>query len=241
MKYNMNDDKSNENVFGFIDIDISSIIPKDQQRIECWEWRNNNTLFCLFQTDSGWNEMVTDDGKVVPAWRASFEPRFPDIDPEYNKTDALYRMVSWVVSTRTDGATGAPLPEEKYYKTKDTSWVKGKTYYSDTEGTTAPIQERGDIISHNSNVSINRDSFYGEMGGGSLDELVGNYAFSYNQETELWTLYKNEEIVRENIDQIGSYGVSFTDSTITTLLMIRQNIDYLNLRMSSKIISNLMP
>ena len=216
-KYNMNDDKSNENVFGFVDIDISSVIPKDQQRIECWEWRNNNTAFCLFQEDSGWNEMVTDeDGDVVPAWRASFEPRFPDVDPEYDKTDALYRMMSWVVSTRTDRATGAPLSEEKYFKTRDTNWVKGKVYYSNTEGAIAPIQEKGDIISHNNSVGIDRNLFYTKMGATSYDELVGSYAFSFNQETNMWTLYKDEEIARENIDQIGLYGVSISDSTITT-------------------------
>lgn len=213
----MNDDKSNENIFGFVDTDISSIIPQEKQRIECWEWRNNSTPFCLFQTDSGWNEIVTDeDGENVPAWRASFEPRFPDTDPEYNKTDALYRMVSWVVSTKTDGATNAPLAEEKYYLTRDVSWTKGKEYYINNEGILADITEKGDIISYDNDVSINPQDFYGKMGASSHNELEGKYAFYLNQETNLWSLYKEEEKIEDNINQIGLYGVSISDSTIAS-------------------------
>lgn len=216
-KYNMNDDKSNENVFGFVDTDISSVIPQDKQRIECWEWRNNNTAFCLFQEDSGWNETVTDeDGEKVPAWRASFEPRFPDTDPEYNKTDALYRIISWVVSTRTDRATNAPLAKEKYYLTRDVSWTRGKEYYINNEGILADITEKGDIISYDNDVSINPKDFYGKMGASTHSELEGKYAFYLSQETNLWSLYKEEEKIEDNIDQIGLYGVSISDSTITS-------------------------
>lgn len=216
--YNMNDDKSNENVFGFIDIDLSEQIANP--RIECWEWKNNNTPFCLFQDDNGWNDIVLDpeDNEYKPNWQISFEPRFPDTDPMYDKTDALYRMLSWVVSTQTSRATGATLSASKYYLTRDTSWNKNKTYYSDENGTIKEIQERGDILSYHSDVYVERNIFYEKMGATSFEELVGVYTFSQDEETKLWSLYKGEDLenIDESISDIGSYGVTISNTSVTS-------------------------
>lgn len=111
--YNMNDDKSNEKTFGFVDIDITSIVP--EPRIECWEWCNNNNALVLFQDAAAFDETKYDeDGKPYPAWQDDFEPRFPDLDDhmygeEEGELDKLRRMVEWVVSTRQDTATGAAI------------------------------------------------------------------------------------------------------------------------------------
>ena len=111
--YNMNDDKSNEQTFGFVDIDVTSLIP--EPRIECWEWCNNNNDLVLFLDDAAFDQTKYDeDGKPYPAWQDDFEPRFPDLDDhmygeEEGELDKLRRMVSWVVSTRQDTATGAAI------------------------------------------------------------------------------------------------------------------------------------
>ena len=213
-KANMNDDKSNENVFGFKDIDISSIIPENEQRIECWEWLNNNTALCLFQNDSEFDETRVDkEGNVYPAWQDSFEPRFPDLDEMYSEIDALRRVVSWVASTNTAGANGGLLPEPKYYRTRDTVWDKNKVYYSNQEGDIAIIEEAGTILSYNEKVLIDKNMFYSKMGATSYEDLVGGYEVIYNNS---WALYKNEVIIEENISNLGDYGISISDSTITS-------------------------
>lgn len=110
--YCMNADKDNEDLFGFTGTDFSSIIPKEEQRIECWEFSNNNTALCLFQDDD-MDSLVEDSGEMIPRWAKSFERRFPEQDEAYdkNQVDALQRVVSWVASTNTDAATGETLAE----------------------------------------------------------------------------------------------------------------------------------
>ena len=220
-KYNMNDDKSNENVFGFVDIDFSTIIPTDKQRIECWEWKNNNTAFCLFQEDSGWSDVIldTEDNTYKPRWEASFEPRFPDTDPMYDKTDALYRVISWVVSTRTDRATNGTLSTPKFFLTRDIEWVEGKTYYEKPDiNFPANITPRGEILNYSTGANVARDLFYEKMGAPEdPKELIGDYLFEQNLETGLWTLFKGENnIIEANINNIGNYGVSISDATLTS-------------------------
>ena len=111
--YNMNDDKSNEQTFGFVDIDVTSLIP--EPRIECWEWCNNSNDLVLFLDDAAFDQTkVDEDGKPYPAWQDDFEPRFPDLDDhmygeQEGELDKLRRMVSWVVSTRQDTATNEAI------------------------------------------------------------------------------------------------------------------------------------
>jgi hypothetical protein len=75
-QYNMNNDKSNENVFGF---------DRDKwPNTECWEFSNNTSDRTLFKK-SEWTEEVYDKEKdaMVPAWMSDFEARFPDLDDPY--------------------------------------------------------------------------------------------------------------------------------------------------------------
>ena len=220
-KYNMNDDKSNEKVFGFTDIDFSSIIPLAEQRIECWEWRNNNTAPCLFQDDSAFNETYYDEEEkmIRPKWAQSFEPRFPDIGDDMNgQIDAFRRMISWVVSTNTDKVSNEKtdnniLGTPKYYLTRDIEWDANKTYYTDDKGTVCNIVKRGFIKSYNEKVSIDRDVFYEKMGASSYEDLVGGYIFALDEVTKLWTLYKNDEPIAE-VTSPSLYGISVSDSSI---------------------------
>ena len=116
-QYNMNNDKSNENVFGF---------DRDKYpELECWEFCNNTSDRCLFKK-SEYEELIYDKEKkkYIPAWTADFEPRFPDLDDTYDDYTNYKRLTDWVVSTRQDQATGESITPVTYGETtynKDTA------------------------------------------------------------------------------------------------------------------------
>ena len=101
-QYNMNNDKSNENVFGF---------DRDKwPRTECWEFSNNTSDRTLMKK-SEWLEEVYDEkeAKMVPAWTKDFEARFPDLDDPYQDYTQFKRFCDFMVSTDRRQATNAAL------------------------------------------------------------------------------------------------------------------------------------
>ena len=112
-KFNFNNDKSTEAVFGFLDIpgyhDQEWVNTKfgGQNPTECVEFLNNDYPMGMFLDD----DFTTkgEDGK--PNWMKVFEFRFPDDDDLNAQYEAgtkipanLQRVVSWVKSTQNDGA-----------------------------------------------------------------------------------------------------------------------------------------
>ena len=112
-KFNFNNDKSTEAVFGFLDIpgyhDQEWVGAKfgGQNPTECVEFLNNDYPMGMFLDD----DFTTkgEDGK--PNWMKVFEFRFPDDDDLNAQYEAgtkipanLQRVVSWVKSTQNDGA-----------------------------------------------------------------------------------------------------------------------------------------
>lgn len=111
-KFNFNNDKSTEAVFGFCDIPgyhdqlwvadkFSGVNPT-----ECWEFLNNDYPMGMFLDDDF--DTKGDDG--TPNWLKVFEARFPDdddINAEYEagtrKPKYLEPLVKWVKSTQNDG------------------------------------------------------------------------------------------------------------------------------------------
>lgn len=77
--YNFNNDKDDVNTFGY-----TSAFPY----CESWEFKNNTSAHCLFQTD-----YFADKTEVAK----NFEARYPD---KYTNYNALERVVSWVYSTK---------------------------------------------------------------------------------------------------------------------------------------------
>ena len=100
-QYNMNNDKSNENVFGF---------DRDKwPKTECWEFSNNTSNRTLFK-ESEWEKTAIDkDGKEYLAWTADFEARFPDTKPAYTDYTQFKRFCDFVVSTDRRQATNETL------------------------------------------------------------------------------------------------------------------------------------
>lgn len=88
-KFNFNNDKANENTFGFSEGD------------ESWEVKNNTSNRVLFKSAD-----FTGD-----AWTNDFEARYPDTDPAYVNTSKLAEMCAWVVSTDRGAATDEALEE----------------------------------------------------------------------------------------------------------------------------------
>ncbi len=86
-KYNFNNDKSSEEVFGFESGD------------ESWEIKNNTGLRVLGKSDDYNGD----------AWLNDFEARYPDTDPPYTDATKLSALASWLVSTDQSAATGDAL------------------------------------------------------------------------------------------------------------------------------------
>lgn len=84
-KYNFNNDKSTEAVFGFTDIEGF-----DNSRMQCWELLNNGDALGLY----------TDVSDIETRWDEAFESRYPDTKTP-NTTD-LFAFARWVNSTKDD-------------------------------------------------------------------------------------------------------------------------------------------
>lgn len=107
-KFNFNNDKSTEAVFGFLDIpgyhDQAWVTDKfaGVNPTECWEFLNNDYPMGMFQDD----DFVATDETGYPNWLKVFESRFPDVNDEYEDGTRepvyLRRMVKWVKSTQND-------------------------------------------------------------------------------------------------------------------------------------------
>ena len=88
-KYNFNNDKSTESVFGF-----KGIPGFDNSRMQCWEILNNGNDLALFKTADNFDTN----------WKDAFESRYPDIKEP--NTDDLKAFCEWMSSvTQEDFAT----------------------------------------------------------------------------------------------------------------------------------------
>ena len=83
-KYNFNNDKSTESVFGFTGIDGF-----DNSRMQCWEVLNNGNHLALFE----------DVENFDAEWAEAYESRYPDVGAAANTAD-LKAFCKWVVSTK---------------------------------------------------------------------------------------------------------------------------------------------
>ena len=85
-KYNFNNDKSTEKVFGFCDIPGF-----DNTNMECWEVLNNGDSIALFQTVDDFDNKYTD----------AFESRYPDGSTEHTNLKAF---CEWIVGVKNNAA-----------------------------------------------------------------------------------------------------------------------------------------
>lgn len=129
-KFNFNNDKSTESVFGFLEIpgyhDADWVTEKfgGQNPTECWEFLNNDYPMGMFK-EADFDTMTVEDGETIPKWMLVWEARYPDdddINAEYQagtkKPKYLQALVEWINSTDTEaeGLTSAQilLRQEKF-------------------------------------------------------------------------------------------------------------------------------
>lgn len=101
-KYNFNNDKGTEEVFGFETGD------------ESWEIKNNTSNRVIWKSAN----YTGDD------WLNDFEARYPDTDPPYEDPTQLSEFATWVMSTDPETATGNALSPSVTYN--------GTTYTTDS-------------------------------------------------------------------------------------------------------------
>ena len=92
-KYNFNNDKGTEEVFGFVDGD------------ESWEIKNNTGDRVIWKSNN----------YAGTAWLNDFEARYPDTDPAYENPAQLQEFATWAMTTDTTAATGNTLPSPVTY------------------------------------------------------------------------------------------------------------------------------
>lgn len=102
-KYNFNNDKGTEELFGFEDGD------------ESWEILNNTSDRVLWKSDDFESTVTDEDGNTSAAWLNDFEARFPDTDPVYTDSTQLKAFASFLKSTDRTQATGSALTESVTY------------------------------------------------------------------------------------------------------------------------------
>lgn len=106
-KFNLNNDKSTESVFGFTDVKGYHDQPwvdtefGGNNPTECWEFLNNDFPMGKYLDDDF--DTIGENGK--PEWTKVFESRFPDNQKDYDsgslgKPKLLSTWVSWVKSTK---------------------------------------------------------------------------------------------------------------------------------------------
>jgi len=118
-KFNLNNDKSTENVFGFLDIPgyhvlTDGVTPSTwvtekfagKNPTECWEFLNNDYPMGSY-LDDDFDAKIDVDGVLIPNWTRVFEARFPDNQSSYmdgtKKPTYLESFVKWVKSTQNNG------------------------------------------------------------------------------------------------------------------------------------------
>lgn len=115
-KYNWNNDKSTESVFGFKDVPGFN-----NEHMECWEVVNGDYPENLFTDLSNWDTDIQYEGKTMKGWQRAFEARYPDDSgkpSEATRADqALKTFATWINGLKTapsDPAVMATFSAEKW-------------------------------------------------------------------------------------------------------------------------------
>ncbi len=101
-KYNFNNDKSTESVFGF-----EGIPNFNNSRMQCWEILNNGNAIALFTNISDFYKTITVGNETQEGWKFAFESRYPDTKTPI--TTDLYNFATWM-----NGVSQSAFATEKW-------------------------------------------------------------------------------------------------------------------------------
>ena len=227
-KYNFNDDKDAEEVFGY-----KGVLPEDKYNIECWEFTNNSMPLCLFQHNlsEGDDAWFKEKDGIAP-WANSFERRFPEQeDDKIPDLTAFRRMVDWVASTNQGQANNEKeLSTPFYYKTLDKTYDpdKKEKYYSqnaDGSFSLTSIVEKDSISSNVDGIVIDQSligSFISKIQTtirpidiSFLKNSDGTWKVFYKEEEQEYVIFSNLPVSDPNSSEtFGKYGIILQDTTL---------------------------
>lgn len=235
-KYNFNDDKDAENVFGYV-----GVLPEDIFNIQCWEFTNNSNGPCLFDHDytdksagsegtGVWTSSTEDSkGNEVPTWTTSFERRFPEQPDDASTVDttAFARVVDWVASTNLNFVNNNPIEIPVYYKTLDSEYDSNKIYYSKDSNTNIFSEFKPDFFPlgkiDNPNIRFMSAEFVKAIDNLVLDEekRFQTWYFYKNNKENTWRLFyvigEEEEIISNEISDLTKFGVYFSEENFSQI------------------------
>lgn len=208
-KYNFNNDKSTESVFGFKDIPGF-----DNSKMQCWEVLNNGNHLALFQD-------VTNFDKE---WQDAFEARYPDVGDEADTTD-LKAFATWLSSTKSN------LSKFKSEKADHIDLYKMAAYYvyfmrfGAVDQTVKNAMFTSEDGQHWYYINYDNDTIMGVRNDGlliyaptidrqTLDESFGAEVYAYaGHDSVLWNNLEADDefmaIVRTVDDALYSAGLSY--------------------------------
>ena len=208
-KYNFNNDKSTESVFGFKDIPGF-----DNSKMQCWEVLNNGNHLALFQD-------VTNFDKE---WQDAFEARYPDVGDEADTTD-LKSFATWLSSTKSN------LEKFKSEKADHIDLYKMAAYYvyfmrfGAVDQTVKNAMFTSEDGQHWFYINYDNDTIMGVRNDGlliyaptidrqTLDESFGAEVYAYaGHDSVLWNNLEADDefmaIVRTVDDALYSAGLSY--------------------------------
>lgn len=165
-KYNFNNDKGTEEVFGFANDD------------ESWEVKNNTGNRVLWKSDDYTSMGVDEDGNAILAWLNDFEARFPDTDPAYEDPSQLQEFASWAKSCDPEQATGNALAESVTYTTRVTEHIE--TVDPDTGAVSyREVYRTRDVTFTEDTAAYRKAKFRAELGDYvELDSALFYYLFT---------------------------------------------------------------
>lgn len=208
-KYNFNNDKSTESVFGFKDIPGF-----DNSKMQCWEVLNNGNHLALFQDVTNFDE----------EWQDAFEARYPDVGDEADTTD-LKSFATWLSSTKSN------LEKFKSEKADHIDLYKMAAYYvyfmrfGAVDQTVKNAMFTSEDGQHWYYINYDNDTIMGVRNDGlliyaptidrqTLDESFGAEVYAYaGHDSVLWNNLEADDefmaIVRTVDDALYSAGLSY--------------------------------
>lgn len=205
-KYNFNNDKSTEKVFGFTDIPGF-----DNSKMQCWEILNNGNPLALFTTTDGFDS----------GWSEAFESRYPDTKTPY--LGDLKAFCEWMTAVSTEDFKTQKWEHLDVYKMA-AYWIYLMRHAAADQFAKNAMLTSEDGVKfyfiHYDNDTINGLINTGHLrikptdGRQSLDE-TGSYLFA-GHESRLWNMLEADEefisIVSEVDNALYTAGISYANT-----------------------------
>lgn len=205
-KYNFNNDKSTEKVFGFTDIPGF-----DNSRMQCWEILNNGNSLALFTSTEGFDDN----------WSEAFESRYPDTKTPY--TGDLKAFCEWMTNVSPEDFATQKWEHLDVYKMA-AYWIYLMRHAAADQFVKNAMFTSEDGI-HFYYILYDNDTINGLINSGYLRikptdgrqtvDDTGSYVFA-GHDSRLWNLLEEDEEflnILSNVDNaLYTAGISYSNT-----------------------------